>query len=135
MIRIEKWDHIGIRVKSFERSVPFYALFGFKVRHTSHDENLVIMTHPKGMEINLLDTATVDTKGTNILLDSHENSPGYTHVSFKIDSVDEAVKALKKHDIKITEGPVQFTKGATAMFVGDPDGNVIELTHLENEEQ
>ncbi len=40
----------------------------------------------------------------------------------------QAKEYLESINIKITEGPVTFGDGNTAIFVRDPDLNVIEFT-------
>ena len=63
----------------------------------------------------------------NVLMDASEKHAGYTHISLAVRDV-RAVKALLEKDgVEITEGPITFDDGATAIFVRDPDRNVIEF--------
>ena len=55
--------------------------------------------------------------------------PGYTHVSFRVASIDDTVRVLREIGIPIAEGPVNFG-GEIAVFVRDPDQNVVELAEI-----
>jgi hypothetical protein len=47
--------HVGIRVHDLERSVRFYALFGFtKTAGPIGPEPVAILDHPSGVEVNLV---------------------------------------------------------------------------------
>ena len=55
--------------------------------------------------------------------------PGYTHVSFRVRSISDAVRSLETNGIAITEGPINLG-GEIAVFIRDPDGNVVELAEI-----
>ena len=125
-ITIEKVDHIGIRVRDFERAMGFYRVLGFELRHRVDFDAVAIITNPQGVEINLILNAKTDEP--NILMDVPEKHAGYTHVALRVASVAKTIETLKAHDIKITQGPVSFGEdGGVSVFVRDPDRNVIEL--------
>lgn len=127
-MKIVKLDHVGIRVSNFERSVAFYGRFGFNVSRRDDEEHVVVIKHPSGIELNLLDTGSCENGGRNILMDVDQRYPGYTHYAIKVESVDDAKEFLDALDIQITEGPVKFGDGKTSVFIRDPDLNVIEFT-------
>ncbi len=89
------------------------------------------MRHPSGVVLNLLGPTNTED-GTNILMDVDEKYPGITHVSYKVASMDEAKRFLKDRGIALT-GEFTF-KGMQAIFIRDPDRNVIELDAYEGEE-
>ena len=62
MIAIEKFDHVGIRVREKSRSIDFYAGLGFALLTDVGFEkgHPVIMQHPSGVVINLLGRATYE---------------------------------------------------------------------------
>ena len=127
-MRINKIDHIGIRVANFERSIRFYEQLGFAVTREDYNERVVELTHPAFITLNLLDSARHDHNRQNVLMDIEKQYPGYTHFALNVESIEEAVQFMTSHAIKITEGPVTFGNGKTSLFIRDPDLNVIEFT-------
>lgn len=61
----------------------------------------------------------------NILMGVEEKYPGITHVSFKVASMDATRGFLEESRIPLS-GQFSF-KGMQAVFIRDPDRNVIEL--------
>ncbi len=133
MLGIEKVDHIGIRISDRARSIEFYEALGFEtLADIGFDQgHPVIMQHPSGVVLNLLGPSNT-ANDKNILMDVDEKYPGITHVSFKVASMDEARSFLKDRGIALT-GEFTF-KGMHAIFIRDPDRNVIELDAYEGEE-
>lgn len=125
-LALKSVNHIGIRVTDRQRSLDFYALFGFSERFYFEPDNVSIIENDCGVEINLIVNAASDHDGTNMLMDVPTKYPGYTHVAFDVDSIDDTVAALERADIPITGGPVRLGQG-TSLFVRDPDRNVLEL--------
>jgi lactoylglutathione lyase len=125
-ITIEKVDHIGIRVRDFERAMAFYRVLGFALRHRVEFDDVAIITNDRDVEINLILNAKTDEP--NILMDVPEKHAGYTHVALRVASIAQTIAALKANGITITQGPVSFgADGGVSVFVRDPDRNVIEL--------
>lgn len=133
MLAIEKVDHIGIRVSDKKRSIEFYQGLGFELITDVGFEkgHPVIMQHGSGVVLNLLGPSD---KGAaeNILMDVEAKHPGITHVSYKVASMDDAKVFLRAQDIPLT-GEFSF-KGMHAIFIRDPDRNVIELDAYAGEE-
>lgn len=128
MIRVEGLAHVGIRVADFARSIAFYHPFGFEMVREDLQERVVVLRHPGGLELNLLDSADDDNQGRNVLMDEVARFPGLTHIALRVDDVQRAQTAVKAAGITITEGPVTFGDGSTSIFFRDPDRNVIELS-------
>ena len=126
MIAIEKIDHVGIRVREKSRSIDFYAGLGFALLTDVGFEkgHPVIMQHPSGVVINLLGPSS-EEKDENILMDVPEKYAGFTHISLKVASLDDLTAFLDERNIPIT-GRFQF-KDMRALFIRDPDRNVIEF--------
>ncbi len=124
---ITGWGHVGIRVHDLERSRSFYELLGFEfIVGPVGPEPVAILRHPAGLELNLVlnaEKANVE----NVLMDTPAKHPGYTHVALTVGSVEAAERLLRDAGVPVTEGPVTFPNGSRAIFVRDPDRNVIEL--------
>ncbi len=126
MLNIESVNHIGIRIAQKPRSVAFYENLGFQlVQDAGFDQGRpIIMKHSSGIVLNLLGPAT-SSSGKNILMDVDEKYPGYTHIALTVSSLDDARKFMKKNGIQVTGS---FSFGSmSAIFIRDPDCNVIEL--------
>ncbi len=131
MLNITAFSHVGIRVIDKDRSVSFYRDLGFEVvRDAGFAKGYpIIMRHPSGVKLNLLGPATT-SEAKNILMDVDEKYPGYTHISFVVDSLDAAKAFMLQHNIEITGS---FSSGKmSAIFVRDPDRNVIQMDAFDN---
>lgn len=133
MLDIKKLDHVGIRVSDRDRSIGFYKQLGFALLADAGFEkgHPVIMRHPSGVVLNLLGPSNV-AEGVNILMDVTEKHPGYTHMALRIAAMESAKKFLAENAMEIT-GSFSF-KGMTAIFIRDPDRNVIELDEYAGDE-
>ena len=131
MLNIESVNHIGIRIKDKTRSVAFYELLGFEFSADAgyEDGHPIIMQHPSGVVLNLLRPSN-SPGDSNILMDVDEKHTGITHVALTISSLDDAKNFMSDNDIKIT-GSFSFGN-MSAIFIRDPDRNVIELDAYEN---
>ena len=128
MIEINGLAHVGVRVAKFERSVRLYEDMGFVVTRNDKKERVVVMQHPSGVVINLLNTVNHVNDGRNILMDEVSKYPGYTHLALSVADIRHTEARLRSRGIVISEGPVTFGDGSTSVFFRDPDRNVIELT-------
>lgn len=126
MLDITHVNHVGIRVSDKVRSIDFYAVLGFELVSDAGFESghPVIMKHQSGVVLNLLGPADVPGE-TNILMDVDEKHTGITHVALTVRSLSQAKTFLAEHDIPIT-GSFSFGN-MSAIFIRDPDRNVIEL--------
>ncbi len=127
-MKLNKIDHIGIRVSDFDKAIHFYKKIGFSVVRKDLKERVVEVKHACGITVNFLDSANSDKQRKNVLMDITEKYPGYTHYAIHVDSIVDAVEYLKSNAINTTEGPVTFGNGKTSIFIRDPDLNVIEFT-------
>jgi lactoylglutathione lyase len=118
--------HIGIRVHDLARSRAFYERLGFAfVVGPVGPEPVAILKHPSGAEINLiLNAAKAATP--NMLMDVPEKYAGYTHMALAVEDVGAVEAALEASGIALT-GSRGDPAAKDAVFVRDPDGNVIEL--------
>ena len=126
-ITVKQVDHIGIRVSDLERATAFYKVLGFDFEHQSSNDDVAIVKNAAGVELNLVFNANDANDGKNILMDVGVKYAGYTHVALGTDSMQRTIDVLAANDIPITQGPVIMRAGNVAVFVRDPDRNVIEL--------
>jgi lactoylglutathione lyase len=127
VIPISGLAHIGIRVHDLERAVRFYALLGFtKTAGPLGPEPVAILDHPSGVEVNLILNAS-SASAPNVLMDLDEKHPGITHIALLCPDIMAAKTHLEAAGIPLSGGPVRFSAKAQAIFVRDPDRNVIEL--------
>jgi lactoylglutathione lyase len=126
-IPISGLAHIGVRVHDLERAVRFYELLGFtKTAGPLGPEPVAILDHPSGLELNLILNASGASE-PNVLMDVEEKHPGITHFALLCPDIMAAKTRLEAAGIPLSGGPVQFSANARAIFVRDPDRNVIEL--------
>jgi catechol 2,3-dioxygenase-like lactoylglutathione lyase family enzyme len=131
MLNIEAVNHIGIRIADKSRAVAFYQLLGFEFTGDAGFEegHPIIMRHPGGVVVNLLGPS--DQKdGENILMDVEKLYSGITHVALTVSSLAHARQFMRDNNIEET-GSFSFG-GMSAVFMRDPDRNVIELDAYEN---
>ena len=127
-IELSALNHIGIRVKDRARSLAFYSILGFGEVAWHAGPGVSILRNPAGLEINLIVNANHDNAGRNVLMDIGETKyAGYTHAAFRVSSATQTVDALAQAGVGISEGPVNLGGTYLAVFVRDPDLNVVEL--------
>ncbi|MGA9600237.1 MAG: VOC family protein [Methylocystis sp.] len=119
--------HIGIRVHELERAVRFYELLGFlKTAGPLGPEPVAILDHPSGVVLNLILNASSASE-PNVLMDVSEKHPGIAHFALLCPDILAAKARLEAAGVPLSGGPVRFSADAQAIFVRDPDRNVIEL--------
>ena len=128
MWQITGINHIGLRVAELARAREFYEKLGFEfLVGPIGPEPVAIMEHPSGVNINFILNA--NTTG-NILMDVADKHPGYTHVALDVTDLDAVIKQLAGLEIPLS-GELDFGS-AKAVFIRDPDMNVVEFHQAES---
>ncbi len=127
MKQITGINHVGLRVRSLETARAFYEQLGFEfIVGPIGPEQVAVMLHPSGININFILNTTSDASASNVLMDLPEKHTGFTHIALEIDDLEAVQRQLAARGITITE-TVELPDGTVFFFVRDPDGNVIEL--------
>lgn len=130
-------NHVGLCVTDLERAKRFYCeVFGFEVeREISPPDDatakLLSLTPPLDMTASylvcdgfVLELLAFGADGqTQPFRARTMNEPGLTHVSFSVDDVDATCRKVVEHGGKV----VDASNIGNAVFVRDPDGQLIEL--------
>lgn len=129
-VRILAYDHIGIRVSDRHRALSFYRSLGFveSASFPMHEANE--MLSPDGVRINLIFNGARVPGSYNVLLDAPVKLPGMTHPAFVVDDLAALQAWLAEQRITVTEGPHPIGPRRIALFIRDPDGNVLEFNQL-----
>lgn len=128
--RIMAYDHIGIRVSNAARALDFYKALGFveTARFPRYEANEMMTAD--GVRINLIFNGARHPKARNALLDEPVKLPGITHPAFVVDDLGPLQDWLAARGIAVTEGPHRIGPRRIALFIRDPDGNVLEFNQL-----
>lgn len=131
-----RFNHLGQCVTDLDRSRRFYVeVFGFEVARELHppdqgSDRLLRLPAPIGMtavylkrDDFVLELLHFADAGTVPGQDRVVNQPGLTHVSLSVDDLDEALAAVEAHGGEV----LTDTNLGMAVFVKDPDGQLIEL--------
>lgn len=129
-VDVEGYGHVGIRVADLDRSVAFYAKLGFTLARWFAGPRVAILTHPSGVEINLIVNADPQHDGRNVLMDEAPKLAGITHLSLRVASTDAVVAQLDAAGIPLSGGPERQGDVAISTFVRDPDRTVVEFTEV-----
>lgn len=129
-IRILAYDHVGIRVSNRQQALAFYTRLGFveSLRFPAQEANE--MLSPGGVRINLIFNGARQPAARNVLLDEPIKLPGMTHPAFVVDDLAALQTWLEQNAIPVTEGPHAIGPRRIALFIRDPDGNVLEFNQL-----
>jgi glyoxylase I family protein len=125
------FNHVAISCGSLKQTEAFYTKhFGFRrARAIPLGGGNEIVFLKNGSAYLELFQAEGDRPSPAVGADG-PHYPGWRHIAFKVDSVDETLKAMGG-DAKVTLGPLDFDafiKGWRTVWVADPDGNIVEIS-------
>jgi catechol 2,3-dioxygenase-like lactoylglutathione lyase family enzyme len=110
--------------------MAFYQALGFVETACFPLSEANEMLSPDGVRINLIFNGTRVPNAHNVLLDNPVKLPGVTHPAFIVDDLGALQVWLGEQGIVITEGPHPIGPRRVAIFIRDPDGNVLEFNQL-----
>jgi lactoylglutathione lyase len=129
-VNLEALNHVGVRVRDLRRSAEWYAHLGFRLIWQSDQHKVACLRNDEiGVELNLIFNSDDSNGEKNVLMDIEPKYPGFNHLSFRVSSIEDTTRALRAAGIQIREGPVSLG-GEIAVFVRDPDLNVVELAEI-----
>jgi catechol 2,3-dioxygenase-like lactoylglutathione lyase family enzyme len=130
------FNHVGQCVTDLERARRFYEeLLGFEfdreLRPPDHpSDQLLRITAPVGMSVVylkrdglVLELLQFDRPGNPPYRARAVNEPGLTHISLSVEDIDEVVARVAGYGGEVLED----TRIPGAIFIRDPDGQLIEL--------
>ncbi|MGR8947277.1 MAG: VOC family protein [Gammaproteobacteria bacterium] len=129
-MNITGFEHVGIRVSDRAEALKFYEVLGFVEDAYFPDYPANEMTTASGVRINLIFNGVRREAGANILFEDEPTAPGTTHPAFIVDNLNKVIEMCDKNKLKITEGPLEIDARRRALFIRDPDGNVIEFDEI-----
>ena len=120
-----KFVHVATRTKDLGQALVFYEALGLKVQRTSElskgRATLAFITPPEeNFAIELVYTWGKD--------DVYEGGERFGHFAFEVESIDALLPALTTAGGTVLREPYLLEgTGPKIAFVGDPDGNQVEL--------
>jgi catechol 2,3-dioxygenase-like lactoylglutathione lyase family enzyme len=140
-LSIHRLTHLGICVSELPRAIAFYRdALGFREvgRYSAGDEATERILEVEGAQLELV---YLERDGVRIELlyypspgcvGSGERRPmnalGFTHLSFAVDDLEQATRAIEEHGGRVLgETRARFKSGNRGLFALDPDGARIEL--------
>lgn len=138
-----KFSHVGICVSDIDRSVRFYCEgLGFEqlaAHHVGPEFGALMELEGVELESRMLvrDGVTIELLGyvspehTGEVTRRPMNQLGLTHLSLRVDDVDEVASAIASHGGAVVGGTrTRMGDSLDFLYCTDPDGVRIELMHL-----
>ena len=115
-------EHVNLTVSDVDRSVAFYSdLLDFHVRWKGELSSGAPAAHVGNDDTYL---ALFESREEGAFRDLYA-TPGYNHMGFVVDDIDERVERLTKLGAKFSE--VYEDEGRRSVYLYDPDGHEVEL--------
>ena len=136
-MKIKHIDHIGIAVNNIEEAGKFYTdILGLKIQgiETVIDQKVRVAFLPiTDSEVELLESSEPDGPVAKYIASRGE---GIQHIAFRVENIDEALKALKAKGIRlIDEESRKGAGGAKIAFIHpkETNGVLVELCERKDE--
>jgi len=129
---IEKIDHIGIAVRSIEKTSELFSnILGLKVagEEIVEEQKVKVAFLPLGdSELELLESTSPEGPIARFI---EKKGEGIQHIAFRVDNIEKTLEKLKKEGVRlIDEKPRYGAGGAKIAFLHpkDTNGILIELS-------
>jgi len=129
---IEKIDHIGIAVRSIEKTSELFSnILGLKVagEEIVEEQKVKVAFLPLGdSELELLESTSPEGPIARFI---EKKGEGIQHIAFRVDNIEKALEKLKKEGVRlIDEKPRYGAGGAKIAFLHpkNTNGILIELS-------
>ena len=125
-------DHVGVSVQDLDRSTRFYVdVFGFAVeeRFAIPDTDVcgAVLIHPSGARVELFPRPGSHTRPTGHPIESTREQRWF-QTAFRVTDVPDVFTRVVVAGASAVKPPFVAPDGrSTIAFIGDPDGNLIEL--------
>ncbi len=133
---IEKIDHIGIAVRSIEKTSELLSnILGLKVagEENVEEQKVKVAFLPLGdSELELLESTSPEGPIARFI---EKKGEGIQHIAFKVDNIEKALEKLKKEGVRlIDEKPRYGAGGAKIAFLHPKSTNGILIELCERNE-
>lgn len=120
-LRVRGLHHVALNTRDLEASTAFYAaVFGFERGRRTRFRQVL---HSGPLELHLFQAPEADVAAKS----RNWRHLGVQHIAFSVsgDDIERVADVVARFSVAV-EGPVEDDAGR-ALYVRDPDGNVIEL--------
>ena len=133
---IEKIDHIGIAVRSIEKTSEFFSnILGLKVtgKEIVEEQKVKVAFMPLGdSELELLESTSSEGPIARFI---EKKGEGIQHIAFRVDNIEKALEKLKREGVRlIDEKPRYGAGGAKIAFLHPKSANGILIELSERKE-
>ena len=120
---IEKIDHIGIAVRSIEKTSKLLSnILGLKVagKEIVEEQKVKVAFLPLGdSELELLESTSPEGPIARFI---EKKGEGIQHIAFKVDNIEKALGKLKKKGVRLIDQKPRYGAGGAKMVFLHPKG-------------
>jgi glyoxylase I family protein len=137
---VRRVQHTAISTPDLERAIAFWSELGFtEVRRWDWSRGNAVINGFLGLADSAARAALLEGHGHGVELFEFEvpdppggaerpvHRPGYTHLCFEVEGLDDEMARLGAAGMTFWDGPVTDPTGRRMVYGRDPDGNVVEL--------